>query len=154
MYPTVTGTYDFAATASSGLTVTYSITSGNNTICKFDTVVPTKLQFLATGDCVIRATQAGDNTYNADFAVQTITVGALNQWITFPAIADRACLCAVALGVAGRRPACGGTGPAARPARHRFSPRTQCATCTCRTNELYFERKVESSAHRVYLFAT
>ena len=32
MYPTITGSYDFAATASSGLAVAYSITSGNNTI--------------------------------------------------------------------------------------------------------------------------
>ncbi len=89
MNPVVLGSYTPAATATSGLEVTYSITLGQGTICDFDATTPGKINFLAVGICEVRATQAGDSQFNSASAEQRITVGALNQTITFAEIANK-----------------------------------------------------------------
>jgi len=69
-----------AATADSGLTVTYEVVSGPATVT--DNV----LTITGSGDVVVRAKQAGNGTYNAAADVErTFTVGKANQTITFPA---------------------------------------------------------------------
>ncbi|MGA1570031.1 MAG: beta strand repeat-containing protein [Ilumatobacteraceae bacterium] len=73
------GTYTPAATATSGLTPTFSITAGDTAVCTLSSGVVT---FDATGTCTITATQTGDSRYAAAATqTQTITVGALNQTI-------------------------------------------------------------------------
>jgi hypothetical protein len=89
MNPVVLGSYTPAATATSGLAVTYSITAGQGTICDFDATTPGKINFIAVGVCDVRAAQAGDSQFNAGYAEQRITVGALNQTITFAEIANK-----------------------------------------------------------------
>jgi hypothetical protein len=86
--PTVGSNYTPLATASSGLAVTYSITSGSGTVCAWDTD-PTKIKFLAAGSCEIRATQAGDGQYSQASSTQTIVVNARNQTITFAELVSR-----------------------------------------------------------------
>ena len=81
--------YQPVATSSSGLGVTYSITSGNNSVCRFDLVETTKVQFLTMGNCEITATQAGDSQYVSARAKQVIAVGLRNQSITFMPLEDQ-----------------------------------------------------------------
>ncbi len=71
------------ATASSGLSV--SFTSGTPTVC---TVALTTVTFLATGDCTIRANQAGNTLWNAATQVShTFTIGQGDQTIAFTSTA-------------------------------------------------------------------
>jgi hypothetical protein len=62
---------------------------GQGTICDFDATAPGKINFLAVGICEVRATQAGDSQFNSASAEQRITVGALNQTITFAEIVNK-----------------------------------------------------------------
>ncbi len=89
MNPVVTGTYTPVATPTSSLAVTYSITAGQGTVCDFDAVDATKINFLAVGVCEVRASQAGDAQFNSAYATQRITVGALNQTINFAELANK-----------------------------------------------------------------
>ena len=69
------------ARASSGLTPVMSISAGADSVCSIKSGVVT---FLAKGLCVITAKQAGSANYNAASPItQSITVGTLNQTITF-----------------------------------------------------------------------
>ena len=81
MMPRPGGTYSVAASASSGLPVTLTITAGSPAVCTLGVGVIT---FNQAGSCVVTAAQAGDGNYLAATSVtQTIEVGALNQAITF-----------------------------------------------------------------------
>lgn len=80
----VIGDPDFnpGATASSGLTVTYS--SSNSDVA---TVVAGQIHIVAAGTSVITASQGGNTNYNAAPDVQqTLTVSKSTQTITFPAL--------------------------------------------------------------------
>ena len=90
VYPVVNANYDLAATATSNLPVTFSITAGLNTVCKFDQLVATRVVFLTAGTCDVRATQVGDGAFKPASMTQSIIVGALNQSINFATIADKA----------------------------------------------------------------
>jgi hypothetical protein len=80
-------TYTPSATATSGLTVAFSITTGNGTVCSLSSGVVT---FSASGTCVITAAQTGDSDYNAATSVtQTIVAGKINQTLTFGAISAK-----------------------------------------------------------------
>jgi len=80
-------TYTPTATATSGLTVSFSITTGNGTVCSLASGV---VSFAQSGTCVITAAQAGNDDYNAAAtATQTIEAGKINQTITFPAISAK-----------------------------------------------------------------
>ncbi|HUR23939.1 MAG TPA: hypothetical protein VMZ73_08725, partial [Acidimicrobiales bacterium] len=87
--PAVGGTYTPAATATSGLPVTFSIASGSTSVCSIGGA--TLVTFNATGSCVIQADQAGNASFNAAPRVtQTVTVVAAppaNQFITFSSTA-------------------------------------------------------------------
>ncbi len=75
------GDADFSpgATASSGLTVTYS--SDNESVA---TIVSNMIHITGTGTAVITASQAGSDTYYpAEDVTQTLTVSKSNQTITF-----------------------------------------------------------------------
>jgi hypothetical protein len=75
------GSATLAATASSGLTVSYSVASGPCAIAG------NTLTAISAGSCVIAANQAGNASYNAAPQVtQSVTVSAAPQTITFPAI--------------------------------------------------------------------
>jgi hypothetical protein len=77
-----------AATASSGLAVTFS--SLTPAVC---VVAGTTVGLLTTGTCTVRADQAGNATYNAAPAVQqSFNVTKAAQTITFGALADRTLL--------------------------------------------------------------
>ncbi|MBS0631647.1 MAG: hypothetical protein JSS11_07010 [Verrucomicrobia bacterium] len=76
--------FDVAATASSGLPVTFSVLSGPATLTNGHTVTLT-----GAGTAIIRATQAGDANHLAAAPVdQSFVVGKANQQITFVAPAD------------------------------------------------------------------
>ena len=80
-------TYTPTATATSGLSPSFSITTGGGTVCSLASGVVT---FLTSGTCVITAAQGGDSDYNAATSVtQTIVAGKINQTITFPSIAGK-----------------------------------------------------------------
>ena len=75
-------TYTPTATSTSGLAVSISITSGENTACSMANGVIT---FITKGSCIVTARQAGDaNHHPADAVEQTISVGIINQSISFP----------------------------------------------------------------------
>ncbi len=77
------GSATAAATASSGLTVTYSVVSGPCAIAG------TTVTATGAGTCVIAADQAGNASYNAAPQVtQSVTVTVAAQTITFPAVAS------------------------------------------------------------------
>ncbi len=81
------GAADFAvsATASSGLTVTFSSTTTG--VC---TVSGSTVHLVTTGTCTIKADQAGNATYNAAPSVsQSFTVGKASQTITFGALSNK-----------------------------------------------------------------
>ncbi len=80
----IVGDPDFSpgATASSGLTVTY--TSSNAAVA---TIVDNQIHIVAAGSSVITASQAGSVNYNAaPDAQQTLTVIKSSQSVTFPAL--------------------------------------------------------------------
>lgn len=80
-------TYQVEATASSQLSAVYSIGSGIGSVCS---IAADTITFLGTGNCEIRAAQLGNGSY---FAAQTISqivsVGLINQSITFSAITNK-----------------------------------------------------------------
>ncbi len=77
--------FSVSATASSGLTVTFSSTTAS--VC---TVSGTTVHLVTTGTCTIRADQAGDANYNAASPVsQSFAVGTADQTITFGSLADK-----------------------------------------------------------------
>lgn len=72
------------ATASSGLPVSFSITSGPGTI------PGNTYHITTTGVATIRATQPGDNIYDTAAPVnRTFTISKATQTITFPVISDK-----------------------------------------------------------------
>ncbi len=78
------GDADFTpgATASSGLTVTYS--SSNTTVA---TIVSNQIHIVGAGTSDITASQTGNGTYNvASNVVQTLTVNKKSQTVTFTAL--------------------------------------------------------------------
>lgn len=80
-------TYTPVAVSSGGAAVTLNITNGLATVCTLTNGV---VSFLAAGQCVITASQAGTSNYLAATSIsQTIVAGMLNQTITFPIITDR-----------------------------------------------------------------
>uniref|UniRef100_UPI001A940028 hypothetical protein n=1 Tax=Legionella bozemanae TaxID=447 RepID=UPI001A940028 len=71
------GTYHVAATASSGLPVTFTTTGA----CS---ISGSTVTFNATGTCTVNANQAGNALYNAAPQVQqNMSVGKQSQTITF-----------------------------------------------------------------------
>ena len=78
--PIAGGSYSVTTESDSGLTPSFSIVSGNCSISGAD------VSFSATGDCVVRARQAGNTQYLAASDItQTIAVGRRNQTLTFSA---------------------------------------------------------------------
>jgi hypothetical protein len=89
-FPVAQGSYSPTATSTSALAVTFSLVTSNTTpACAVDATDSRKINFLTSGDCEIVATQAGDNRFVSATASQKITVGVLNQTITFAALADK-----------------------------------------------------------------
>jgi hypothetical protein len=90
-WPAITGTQYAAsqltltATASSGLTATFVSTTP--TVC---TVAGATASLLASGTCILQATQAGNSIYAAAPVVQqSVVVHLATQTITFPTIASQ-----------------------------------------------------------------
>ncbi|NDA78986.1 MAG: hypothetical protein EBY07_14680, partial [Actinobacteria bacterium] len=86
------GTYAVTASTSSGLAPTLSIVAGAGTVCSISgSSSPATVTFITSGECVVKASQAGNGNYLAAAidAQQTINVGSLNQSITFASLADR-----------------------------------------------------------------
>jgi|GEM_PF-2050895 len=80
-------TYTPAATASSGLSVGFTISTGDPGVCSITGGVVT---FVASGTCVIQAAQSGDSDYlSATSVTQTLVAGKINQTIAFPAITGK-----------------------------------------------------------------
>jgi hypothetical protein len=79
-------TYTATATASSGLTVTFS--SGTTSVCTSSGTNGSVFTFVGTGTCTVLADQAGNSSYLAAPEVsQSFTVGMANQTITFTSTA-------------------------------------------------------------------
>src|ERR1700726_3661986 len=78
-------TYNVTATASSGLTVAFTIDPSASSVCS---ISGSTVSFTANGTCVIDANQAGNANYNpAPQAQQSFAVGKGNQTITFTSTA-------------------------------------------------------------------
>ena len=77
-------TYTPTATATSGLTVTFSIDSGSSSVCSIDG--GGVVSFIGLGTCVIDADQAGDATYLATTQQQSFDVR-IDQTINFTSTA-------------------------------------------------------------------
>jgi hypothetical protein len=85
--PVPGGSYNLAATANSGLAVTFTLDSGSSAFCSLSGSTVT---FNSAGNCVVNASQSGDNRYlAAATASQTIVIGSLNQTITFANLINR-----------------------------------------------------------------
>jgi Bacterial Ig domain/Cadherin-like domain len=77
--------YTVTATASSGLTVAFTIDASATSVCS---ISGSTVSFTAAGTCVIDANQAGDANYNAaPQAQQSFAVGKSDQTITFTSTA-------------------------------------------------------------------
>jgi hypothetical protein len=82
-------TYTVAATASSGLAVTFSVAPGSAGVCS---ISGTTVSITGAGTCVVNADQAGNANYAAAQVQQSFAVGKGSQTITFtstPPKADR-----------------------------------------------------------------
>ena len=78
-------TYNVTATASSGLTVAFTIDASASTVCS---ISGSTVSFIGVGTCVIDANQAGDASYNpAPQKQQSFPVGKGSQTITFTSTA-------------------------------------------------------------------
>ena len=80
------GTYSVTASTSSGLAPFLSVLAGLGTVCSISgSSSPATVTFLASGTCTVVASQLGNGNYSAVAveAQQTITVGSLNQTISF-----------------------------------------------------------------------
>jgi hypothetical protein len=76
--PVAGGTYAIAATASSGLNVSFSTASSACSVSNGT------VSFTTSGTCVVTAAQAGDNRFDAASSItQTIVIGSRNQTLTF-----------------------------------------------------------------------
>jgi hypothetical protein len=74
-------TYDVTATATSGLTVTFTIDASAASVCS---IAGSTVSFIGVGTCVINANQPGDVTYNpAPQVQQSFAVGQGSQTISF-----------------------------------------------------------------------
>ncbi len=74
-------TYTVAATATSGLAVTFSIDASASAVCA---IAGTTVSFTGAGTCVVNANQAGDADYTpAPQVQQSFAVGQASQSITF-----------------------------------------------------------------------
>jgi hypothetical protein len=73
-------TYTVAATASSGLAVTFSIAAGSAGVC---TISQTTVSMTGGGTCVVNADQAGNSSYAAAQVQQSFAVAKGSQTITF-----------------------------------------------------------------------
>ena len=83
--PVVGATYDVAATATSGLPVTFTIDAASGSAC---TILDATVTFVHAGSCVIDADQAGDIDWNpAPTVQQEVVVGQASQAITFTSTA-------------------------------------------------------------------
>jgi len=91
--------YQASVTASSGLTVSYSITIGAGSpatsqspavpaVCALTQGNLGEIQFLRSGNCELTATQSGSEAFASATVAMLIQVGSLNQFITFPTITD------------------------------------------------------------------
>jgi Protein kinase domain/IPT/TIG domain len=81
---TVGGSAAVSATSSSGLPVTLMVDSGSAGVCALSgSTSPTMVTYTTAGSCVIDASQAGNGTYAAAQAQQTIAVALKPQSITF-----------------------------------------------------------------------
>jgi hypothetical protein len=77
----VGGTYLVSATASSGLTVTFTVAPSSSGVCS---ISGSTVTLLAQGTCTVRANQEGNASYLAAPQVQqTFLVGQVGQTITF-----------------------------------------------------------------------
>ena len=81
-------TYTAAATASSGLTVTF--TSGSATVCTSGGTNGSVFTFVGNGTCIVDANQAGNGNYNAAPQVQQTFGVKHSQTITFTSTAPGA----------------------------------------------------------------
>lgn len=83
--PKVGDTDAIYATASSGLTpVTLTVAPSSASICTLSgSTSPSSVTFLAVGNCIINANQAGNGIYNAATNSETIGVGKASQTISF-----------------------------------------------------------------------
>jgi 6-phosphogluconolactonase (cycloisomerase 2 family) len=82
------GSTTLAATASSGLTVTFE--SKTASVCTVSGANGEKVNFVAAGTCTIKATQAGNTEWNAATPVeQSFTIAKSNQTITFTAPTEK-----------------------------------------------------------------
>jgi hypothetical protein len=80
-------TYNVTATATSGLTVTFTIDATATSVCSINNITNT-VSFTAVGTCIIDADQAGDTNWNpAPQAQQSFTVGQGSQTISFTSTA-------------------------------------------------------------------
>jgi len=85
--PVPGGSYNLVASANSGLAVTFTLDAGSSAFCS---LAGSTITFNAAGNCLINATQSGDNRYlAAATASQTIAIGSLNQTITFANLINR-----------------------------------------------------------------
>ncbi|MFM7852323.1 MAG: PQQ-dependent sugar dehydrogenase, partial [Flammeovirgaceae bacterium] len=75
-------TVELSAIASSGIPIIY--TSSNPNVA---TISTNKVTIVGAGSCTITASQAGNESFLAASASQTLTVSKANQTITFPALA-------------------------------------------------------------------
>lgn len=91
--------YQASVTASSGLTVSYSITIGGGSpatsqspavpaVCALTQGNLGEIQFLRSGNCQLTATQSGNEAFGTATVAMLIQVGSLNQFITFPPMTD------------------------------------------------------------------
>jgi Tol biopolymer transport system component len=77
-------TYLVTATATSGLTVTFTIDASASTVCS---VAGSTVSFIGAGTCVINADQAGDASYDpAPQVQQSFAVGKGSQTISFTSL--------------------------------------------------------------------
>jgi len=80
--------FTVTATASSGLNVTFSTTTG--TVCKSGGPNGATITLIASGACIVQANQGGNSSYNAAVPVsQGFTVTKADQAITFGALPNR-----------------------------------------------------------------
>ena len=81
-------TYVLSVTSSAGLAATLTILQGLGTVCS---ISGSTVTFIATGTCEVSASNLGDGNHAAPAVApsQVITVGALNQSITFSSLSNR-----------------------------------------------------------------
>ena len=85
--PDALDTYTPTATASSGLSVSFTIAAGSSAVC---TIAAGVVTFDTAGSCAIEADQSGNTSYSAATTVtQTIVVGKKNQNITFGSLSNK-----------------------------------------------------------------